>query len=74
MRTTKEISDKLKWVEKEINRVSNFIEKSDSPNILKDRFVYSNGSACEHQSITFDFMLTKLVAQEEILKWTLNKI
>lgn len=70
MRTTKEISDRLKSTEAEISRISDIIKNDE--NEINKPFIYKNGCRSDSTEITHDFMLRKCIAEKGVLKWVLN--
>ena len=70
MRTTKEISDKLKDTEVEISRISDIIKNDESER--NKPFIYKNGCRSDSVEITHGFVLTKCIAEKGILKWVLK--
>jgi hypothetical protein len=68
MKTTTDISKKLKMVELEINRISNLIDNGKNEN---EPFIFSSGKIFENRSMKDE--LISNIAQKFILEWVLNK-
>lgn len=70
MRTTKRIKEELEYYEKEVQRISDFMDNGGDPN---SEFIYRNGKVSTGFS-TWEEALTSNVASMMTLKWVLNKL
>lgn len=70
MRTTKEISDKLKEIKQEISRISDIIGNDETE---KDKpALYESGKRSDYPEVTNGFVLFKCIAEKRILQWVLK--
>ena len=70
MRTTKEISDRLKETKEEIGRISEIIRNDETE---KDKpTLYKNGNRSNFPDVTNNFVLSKCIAEKRILQWVLK--
>lgn len=71
MKSTAQISSKLKDILAELNYINDCIMNKGYKN--EDRYVYPNGKKSDIETNTFDYQLTQLVAQKTLLYWVLDK-